>query len=279
MDEGDTIYAWTFDAAFSQPNYQIDGQGAARIVSEESTDRRLTLRARVTETVLKDVYRRLKSDEGQVDVLASDDGGLVAVDRANGGNSFVIEPPSRRTPLRQEGTFHVERYEEETVSQDLGEFVVTLELIRDADRTDTPSINEAQSGAAFPWTFPQVFEEHYGWGFTTRYGTIATDRVDAVFLGTGADGVERFEITARLTQEEAHVFEAALSLVGGTRVKEVPDATNLLVDDTGGDATIFVETPLGQTVVGDGDYVVTEWSSERLNEAFQSVSWGMGLSA
>jgi len=279
MAEGDTTFALTFDAAFTQPNYQIDGQGAARVVAEESTDQRLTLRARVTEQVLRDTYRPLKTDEGQVDVLATDDGGFVAVDRADGSNTFIFDPPTRRRPLRQKQDVHVERYEEETVSQDLADFAVEVEFVRDENRTDTPTISEPATGAAFDLTFDQAFTHRGGWGFGTRYGEIGTSRVDAVFLGTGADGVERFEITARLTAPQAHVFEAALARVGGTRVKRVPDSTNLLVDDTGGAGTLDVTTPPEQDVVPSDTYVVTEWATERINEAFQRCTWTMGPSA
>lgn len=279
MAEGNTVFDWTFDAAFSTPNYQIDGDGAARVIDEEATAERLTLTARVTTANLTSVWRPLKSDQGEVEILDIDDGGFSAIDRANGSNTFTLDPPAARKPLRQSGEYHVDSYEEELVSQDLGEFNVEVEFVRDANRTDEPSSNEVKSGASFPWTFDQAFTKHGGWGFDTRYGQIVTERVDAELLGTGADGVRRFEITARLTFNQAHVFEAALSRLGGTRVRDIPDGTNLLVDDTGGDATLTVDVPDGQDIISDGEFVVTDWTSTRINDAFQTVSWEMGPSA
>lgn len=265
----DTVFPWTFDAAFVDPNWKIGGAGAATVTSEVATHRRLTLQFRVTTAVLTSVLRPLKSNEGQVDVLTTDDGGFVAVDRADGANTYTLDPRDVRKPLRQAGDYHVRRYEEDLVSQTVDEWQVEVEFVRGRDRSDTPSIDEAPSGAAFPWAFDQAFTDRGEWGLTTRYGTIATARVDADFLGTGADGVERFELTARLTVEQALAFEAALSLLDGSRVRQIPDATNVMVDDTDGDAnTVTVDPPTTGDEVPTGEYVVTGWEGRRLNGAF-----------
>lgn len=240
-------------------NWVIGGEQLTTVTGETSTARTLTLQPRVTTDTLEATLRPLKTDEGKVDVLGTDDGGFVAIDRADGGNSFSIIPPVTRQPLRQSGTVHVARYEEDLVSQAVGEWDVTLELTRDADRTDTPSISQT----------PAADE----WGITTRYGEIATSRVDAEVVGTGEGGVQQFELLTRLTDEQAHAFEAALSQLGAGRVRNVPDAPNVAVDDTSGNvATVTLDTPDSQTVVGDGDYVVTEWESTRLTDAYQEVS-------
>ena len=264
------INATTDTLTFAEPEtqiqlvdlWQLGGQALTEVTGETSTAVRLTLTSRVTTTVLENALRPLKPNEGKVDVLMTDDGGFVAVDRANENNTFTADPPERRKPLRQSGDVHVERYEEDLVSSEVGEWDVELELIRDADREDTPSISET----------PAADE----WGFTTALGTIATARVDAEFLGTGSDGVERYELTTRLTFDQAHSFEAALAKIAGTRVKQIPDAPNIIVDETAGDDnTVTVDAPDGQTVVADGEYVVTEWESRRINDGYQEVSFTM----
>jgi hypothetical protein len=137
---------------------------------------------------------------------------------------------------------------------------VDLEVVRDADRSDTPSASETPASDE--------------WGFTTQYGTIATGRVDADVVGTGEQAVQRFNVTARLTKQQAHVFEAALARLGAGRVREVPDAANVAVDDSTDDAvTVTVDAPDSQSTVSDGDYIVTRWESERLTDAYQSVSF------
>lgn len=241
-------------------DWQIAGAVVPRATNEIATPRTLSLVLRVeSETLLNDV-RGLKSDEGKVDVLARDDGGFVAVDRADGDNTYELIPPIFRQPLRQTRDYHVDRYEESLVSQSVDEWDVELDLVQDADRTDTPSVSQT----------PAADE----WGFTTRYGEIATGRVDATFAGTGEDGVERFDILARLTFEQCHVFEAALARLGAGRVRDIPDATNVAVDATSGNvATVTVDAPNSQNEVADGDYLVTEWQSERLNDAFQEVEF------
>ncbi|AFH22467.1 hypothetical protein OSG_eHP27_00075 [environmental Halophage eHP-27] len=246
-------------AQIGTESWSIDGVGIGANQSERVTPTTITLTQRVTTDRLENALRPLKSDEGKVNTLAQDDGGFVAVDRANGGNTFRLVPPVSRTPLRENTDVHVRRYEEDLVSQDLGEWTVGLELTRDATRDDTTSASDTAASDE--------------WGLTTRYGTLATSRVDAEFLGTGEDGVEQFELTARLTFDQAHVFETALNRLGGGRVRGIPDETNVAVDDTTDDAaTLTVDAPDGQTVVDDGDYLVREWESTEINTAFQSVT-------
>lgn len=268
-------FDWVFPQTFEpQESWWVDGVPVPTAINETATARTLSLTFRVTSQDLLDTVRQLKPDEGKVDVLTVDDGGFSAIDRANGANSFTLTPPTARLPLRGEDTYHVNRYEETLVSQDIGEWTVDVEFIKSRNRTDSPTISETKSGAVFDWTFPQTFEERLGWAFDTRYGQIATDRVDAEFLGTGSDGVERFELVARLSFEQAHVLEAAYSRLAGGRVKQIPDAPNVMVDETTDDAvTVTVNAPESQSTVADGAYVITEWESERLNDRFQSVAF------
>lgn len=249
-----------FDATFEpQTAWWIDGDPIPRSVSEIVTASTLTLTFRVTDQRLRDILRPLKPDEGKVDVLPRDDGGFSAVDRAGGGNTYTLDPPDARKPLRQATDWHVRRYEERVVAQTSADWEVEVEFTRGANRTDTPSINETAASDE--------------WGITTRYGTIATARVDADVLGTGEDAVERFELTTRLTFDQSHVFEAALNRLGGGRIKSVPDAANIVLDETTDDAvTLTLDTPDTQSEVSDGTYIVTEWESERVTDAFQEVS-------
>jgi len=241
-----------------ESQWQIDGTPVETVTSEITESGLLAVTLRVSSETLKTILRPLKSDEGQVNTLMTDDGGFVAIDRADGSNSYNITPRIRRYPLRQSGVYHVERYEEELVSQSVEEWDVEIDFVPAENRDDTRSIDET----------PATDE----WGFSTRYGQIATDRVDAEFAGRGEGGVRRFDLAARLTFEQSLVFESALSRLGGVRVREIPDATNQAVDETDDHAaTITVNSPTEETVPS-GQYSVVEWESERLNDAYQSVA-------
>jgi len=267
-------FDWVFDQTFEpRTNWYIDGVPVPAQTGETATHKRLTLEFRVQTDVLRDTVRQLKSDQGKTKTLVTDDGGFTAVDRANGGNSFTLSPPDARKPLRQEGVYHVRTYEESLVSQTAEEWQVEVEFVKDENRTDSPSINEGANGAVFDWTFDQTFGGGE-WGFDTRYGSIATERVDAEFAGTGDDGVVRYEITGRLTFDQSHAFEAALARVDGTRIKQVPDAPNQPRDETNDDAnTISISSPDSDTL-SSGEYVLIEpFESERLNDAYQQVSF------
>jgi len=258
-----TTTAWVnpvvTDLAGRPIGWRLDGDEIRTVTAETATHSTLSLVIRSESQQLTEQLRDLKSDEGQVDTLDTDDGGYVAVDRANGANTFTLQPRSGRRPLRQSGAYHVERYEEELVSQSVEEWDVEIDFVPAENRDDTRSIDET----------PAADE----WGFSTRYGEIATDRVDAEFAGRGEGGVRRFDLTARLTFEQTLSFESALSRLGGVRVREIPDATNQAVDETDDDAaTVTVDSPTEETVAS-GEYAVVEWESERLNDAYQSVSF------
>jgi len=250
-----------FDVRFIEPaRYAIDGYQVRRVTEEVATADTLTLAWRVATTDELATLRELKTDEGQVTILASDDGGHIAVDTAGGSNTVTLTPPQRRQPLRIERTAHVERYEENLIEQRSEVWDVEVEFALGSDRTDTPSISQTKPG------------DGTAWAFDTPYGTFVTGRVDAEVVGTGEGGVVRLELTTRLTSAQAHVFGAAYARVRGTRVVEVVDAPNEIRDETGGDMTVGVRPPTDQTVVDAGDYAVVEWDSTRITDRYQTVS-------
>lgn len=240
------------------PNWVINNVALTSSKDEAATPQSLSITFRVDADTLDSALRPLKNDEGKVDVLPTDDGGFRAVDRANGDNTYRVFPPVGRKPLRLISDYHVAKYEESIVSTDAGEWDVGLELVRSADRDDSLSINQTR--------------ETGEWAFETRYGTIATPSVIAEFIGRGEGGVRRFELISRMTQQQARAFESAFNRINAARVREIPDATNVAVDDSDDDAaTVTVTPPDTADEVPTGDYVVTEWESTRLNNAFQSV--------
>jgi hypothetical protein len=240
------------------PNWVINNIELTSSKDETATPQTLSVTFRVDADTLNSALRPLKDDQGKVNVLPTDDGGFRAVDRADGANTYRVFPPVGRKPLRLTEDYHVVEYEESIVSTDAGEWDVGLELVRSADRDDSPSISQTRDSGE--------------WAFETRFGTIATASVIAEFIGRGEGGVRRFELISRMTQRQARAFESALNRINAARTREIPDATNVAVDDSSDDAaTVTVTPPNNADEVPAGDYVVTEWESSRLNNAFQSV--------
>jgi len=135
---------------------------------------------------------------------------------------------------------------------------VSVTLIRTTNRTDTPSISETRASDE--------------WAFDTRYGQLTTDRITADVEGTGKDGIDRVDLTMTLTMDQAHAWEAALNRQFATGVDEIYDNSNDPDDDTGSTQTVSVVTPNNTpSTITDGEYVVLEWSSLRLNDKYQSV--------
>ena len=278
-------------------SWALNGRPLATVTDETATHRTLTLTFRVGTETLLDRLRALKDDEGKVDVLVTDDGGFTAVDRADGANTFALEPPARRRPLRRPGEVHVLEYEESLVSADVEEWDVTVEFARAENRDDVAAIPLATQtpdlgidsggtlgtehgfclGAVDGATVATLGPDHIPsdwWTVDTRFGTLATERVSADFVGTGADGVERFELELSLTFAQAHGLEAALARIDGARIREIPDGPNAPVDDTPDDGnTLVIDAPGSDDVVPNDEYVVVApFESERLNDEFQRIS-------
>jgi hypothetical protein len=276
----------------------IDGFPVGRVTDELATHQTLELTIRTTTETLESVLRPLKPDEGKVNVLMADDGGFSAVDRANGSNTFTLTPPPRRQPLRRKTEWHVQRYEEDLVSEEVREWSVELEFARNQNREDVFTVRPGDTGnegtqigadaggtlgestgftlggpagASLGNTAAGVANDE--WGLSVGAGTIVTGRVDADVLGTGEGGVERYELITRVTFEQAYAFESNLSRLGGGRIKNVPDAANIPLDETAdGAVTVTIDAPDTQDTITNGDYLVTSWQSERLSEAYQQLT-------
>ena len=256
----DTLEAQTPGPVVGFAHWHLDDDELKTATGETATHRSVILSLRMDTEGMLNRVRKVKRHEGRVDVLVTDDGGFTAVDRADDENTFDLVPPATRRPLRDAGGYHVAAYEETLVSADVGEWDVTVEFVRADNRDDEPSLDETADADE--------------WEIDTRFGTLATDRVSADFAGTGADGVERFEVGLTLTFAQAHVLEAALARLDGARIREIPDGPNAPVDDTP-DAgnTLGIDAPGSDDVVPNDEYVVVEpFESERLNDEFQRIS-------
>ena len=249
-----TEHGGTLGTAYE--DWRLDGALVPTVITEAATHETLTLTWRVSTADLNEHLRPLKRDEEKVTVLPTDDGGFIALDRAGGENTYQLGPPNRRQPLRQSGEYHVLAYEETLVSQDVDEWDVEIEFVPAQNRSDEPSRDESRGPAE--------------WGFETRFGELAVERVSADVQGTGADGVEHVELVATLTHDQSHVLEAALSRLGGVRVQPIDDATNAIRDDAGTN-TLGITPSDGADGVESGDYVAVEFESVRLNDDWQRV--------
>jgi len=75
-----------------------------------------------------------------------------------------------------------------------------------------------------------------------------------------------------LTDTQALAWEAGLSRLGGQHIQQVSDGSNRIRDDTDNDAaSITLSPPTDNDVIDAGEFVVTEWTSTRINEGWQRV--------
>lgn len=260
----------------------LEGEPLPEVIDEVATHRGVAFTFRASTQTLLDRLRKLKDDEDKVTVLVDDGGGYSSVERADGGNTFTLDPPERRRPLRRAGSAHVRSYEENLVSAEVGEWDVTVDFVHSGHRTDRPVITvdeqTTDDGIEVSFTVPGTLGTGSWWALSTRYDELRSSRVSADLVGTGEDGVERVELQATLSFEQAHMLEAALARLDGARVQSVPDAPNTPRDETADGGNTLTITPPDDTpenVISAGDHVVIggTFESTRLNDAWQNVSF------
>jgi len=239
-------------------NWQIDGDGITSITEEVRTWDSLKLTFRTDASVVTSTLRALDGEAGKVDVLEASDGGYIAVDRADGGNTYTLVPPITRLPLRVEGDFHVDEYDEEVVDQQGDRYDVSLTFVPDADRETSNGLSETAATGE--------------WLFTFDTGSIATAKVSAEDLaGIGKGGTTGKRLSLLLDKEQATVIEESASKQAAVRTREVPDGSNVSEDNSAGDENTVTVTSPDTDTFADGDYVVQEWETTMLNDDFQRV--------
>lgn len=245
--------------------WRIGGQIIGSTLEEIATFRGLEITVRCTRGQLIDTLRALEPDAGKVDVLPKSDGSFVAVDRADGNNSFDFDPPDARKPLRESLTYLVKAYDEELIETAGDEYDVTLELVRPSARDEDPddTLSDDPGRATSD-----------DWVFEIDRGDVVTDRVAGELLGSGAAGVERVRLLATMTAAQALVFEASLAWLDGMRVRDIADGENRVVDETRdaalGRNTIELTSPDGG-LVNTTTWVASEWASRRINDSYQRI--------
>lgn len=238
-------------------NWKIDGQSITSITDEIREWDGLTLTFQTDVSTVTNHLRALDGQAGKVELIERADGGFIAVDRADGDNTYAVSPPVQRQPLRVDGDFLVDEYDEEVSDQQGDHYEVTLQLIPDADRETTNAL--AETADAGEWTFE----------FDT--GTIATSRVSAELDAVGKNGTPGKRLTLILDNDQATVLEESASKLAAVRIREVPDGDNVAEDNSEGDTnTVTVSSPDTDTFP-DGSYVVQEWETTMQNNDWQRV--------
>lgn len=239
-------------------DWRIAGQSVPGVRSETREYNKLELEFRVREQLLKSALRPLDRSSGRLSTADTSDGGFVVEDMANGDNTYTVEPPVTREPLRQPGDFLVEDYRENVADQQGNRYDVVLELHPDSPRETDVGLSEA--------------DESGHWYMEFHTGEIATTRVDAENTSSvSSSGVESRTLSMLLTAEQATVIEESATLLAATRTREVEDGDNVTEDNSPGERnTVQIEPPTAEAdAVPAGEYTVVDWNSVEENKDYQ----------
>lgn len=251
----DTIQTVAIDKV---PNWRVGGLQLYEHVSDTREWDALTLTFRAEKTHLLNRIRPLDRYSGKLDILEKADGGFLAVDRQDGNNTYRIVPPADQEPPRLELDYLVDEYNEELVDQQGNIYRASIKFVPETPRETTSSL--AETAATGEWEFQ----------FET--GTIATKRVHQEIKGQASEGVAGKQLRLVLEPDQVKVLEESASHLEGVRVREVPDGENVAEDNTATERnTVHIVSP-NQDVLSTGDYRVTGWKTEFVNEDFYRVN-------
>jgi hypothetical protein len=239
-------------------DWRISGESIGNVRSETREYDKLELEFRVREQLLKEALRPLDRSSGRLSTADTSDGGFVVEDMAGGDNTYAVEPPVTRQPLRQPGDFVVEDYREDVADQQGNRYDVVLELHPDSPRDTDVGLSEDDTAGE--------------WYMRFHTGEISTPRVDAENTSSvSSDGTESRTLSMLLTAEQATVIEESATLLAAARTREVEDGTNVTEDNSPGNRnTVQIEPPAGEAdAVPGGEYVVVDWKSVEENADFQ----------
>lgn len=241
--------------------WQLDNDDLGELVSEKRKWQTLKLKIRTQDPT---VARRMKDRAGELEVIPKSDGSYKAVDRAGGLNTFDLFPPSGREDVRTSQKYLAQNYNESVIDQQGNTYEVTLSLMAEDPKTKAEDYGTTAKG-------------NNEWKFSFDAGEIATTRVKHNVARLGEKGVEGLQLNMGLEASETIIVEESLRRLNGVTVRDVPDGENIAEDDsTGQVCTVNVQIPDRATGdVESGDYVVSEYNTNWLNEAFYRVKLKM----
>jgi hypothetical protein len=236
-------------------DWQIDGSTVSITVDETLTPTGVTLVWRSADSEAEAHLRPLEDHAGKVTRQVDADGSFVAVDTANGSNTYSLSPHPSRSVVHTGGSFLVSKYEERNLDREASAVEVEVDFVRGGSRSETAS-DLTQSAAASQWLF----------SFTT--GTVATKRVESD-LGSGPrkDGVGGNRIRAIFTASQSRALAEGPNRPDAVQVREFHDGPNDAVDNSPSRNLVSVSSPSGATsILAGGQYIVADWELEYLND-------------
>ncbi|UBF23117.1 hypothetical protein HCTV-16_gp134 [Haloarcula virus HCTV-16] len=238
--------------------WQLNGNDLGELISEQRKWQRLKLRVRTKDPT---VARQLRDRAGEYDLIPKSDGTYKAVDRAGGLNTFDLFPPSGRSDVRTTQKYLAKNYDETLIDQSGEVYEVKVDLV-----AEDPKQKQQNYGTLSPGNSE--------WKFAFDAGDVTTRRVNKNIANVGQGGVEGVKLDIGLEADEVKVLEESLRKLNGATIRKVPDGENVVEDESAGQTnTVDITSPLNAGIsFEDGEYVVSEYTTNWLNEAFYRVT-------
>ena len=243
--------------------WRFNGDQVKEVMQEIRNWQELSLTFRANEFVTKNRLRPLDTSTGKFEIVQRSDGSYAGISRASDKNIVDVVPPDQRSDLRVVSEYIVDEYNEEYVDQAADIYEVEVNLVA--------------TGPKSGGSYGDVTASDDQWKFEFADGSVATDRVEKDVGTTGGIVEGTKSISFVLERDELKVLEDSLNRQAAIYQQKVPDEQDLFKDkNDAGRNTVTVTAPPNrdpdEKVIESGDYVVSEWEDELVNNEFFQVS-------
>ena len=244
--------------------WTLDGTAvnAEQVLEERRDWQQIRVTFRVSEAVRNNVLKQYDNNIGDFEYVNAAGGSYTAVERSDPSIAVTVEAPANRLPLRSYTDYLVENYTERLDAQSADQYIVEFAFAARTPKSD--------SG------FSSVSASPTEWSLAFAEAKIATDKVlsDINKGGSSVGGGTTLEIIT--TVRETRIIENSCNRLAGVETRSVPDGQNRALDRTPNSRnTVSVKSPANrdpnENVIKSGDYVVTGWTTERLNDQRSKV--------
>lgn len=235
-------------------NWSVAGTVVDGFIEETRTWDSLQIVWQVDESVIENTLEPELDAVEKFDVVTKLSGGFKVLDRSNGRSEVDLQAVNGHDSIRTIPTWYVSDYSQEPIDQRANKWEVEAVFAPVSEKSYDNSFGTGVGSSVSP--------ADSEWYFTFSQGDIATSNVTTDFSRSPENEFQSLEFTIIADESDAAVMEDSLSKINRFNYREVPDGTDVVEDNSGGDATVGIRPPVGESVTAtEGEYAVKLWET------------------
>lgn len=275
------VKALTTNTEWWTPYWTIEGRQLKTRTEEDREWQDLSLTFRLSNDEVENRLKPVLHSPGKLEVNETVGGGFAATDRARGANTIHAKAPeslTRGVRLRGVTKYLVDEYEKEALGTRSDSHEVEIDLVPKTHKAYDnewgwiDSRYDQEDEREFRVEDEQEDLSEGEWWFEFSGSDLVTRRVGANSNESSSSSIDSYDVTLVCDIRETTTIEESLSKLGGVKEREIPDADNLMEDNSEGERQIvYVHPPSdeAENTLPGGVYVATDWETSWIGDAFE----------